>query len=282
MKNQAQNLAIKVGEVLLPIITKVAEKVGPVIESFVAWTKENPKLFSTIIKVVAAVGVLLLVMSGITGIVSIVTGFIATWGFLATAIGVVSGFIASTLIPIFQIIGAVISVLVESFLAFAGISAGVFLAIGAAIAFVISLAMSFYRNWDRIVSAFKNDGIVAGLKAIGTTILDAILLPLQKVLELASKLPKFLGGGLAGDAALKVQEFRTNLGVTMPTESGNADVKPAVNSKAAQQQGMVNAVQTNNQNKNVTIDFKNMPKGVETSGNGLSALTPKTTSTLGF
>ena len=38
----------------------------------------------------------------------------------------------------------------------------------------------------------------------------------------------------------------------------------------------------NNQNKNVTIDFKNMPKGVETSGNGLSALTPKTTSTLGF
>lgn len=282
MKNQAQNLAIKIGEILLPIITKVAEKVGPVIESFVAWTKENPKLFSTIIKVVGAVGWLLLVMSGISGIVSIVTGFIGTWGFLATVIGVVSGFIASTLIPIFEIIGAVISVLVESFLAFAGISAGVFIAISAAIAFVISLAMSFYRNWDRIVSAFKNDGIVAGLKAIGTTILDAILLPLQKVLELASKLPKFLGGGLAGDAALKVQEFRTNLGVTMPTESGNADVKPAVNSKAAQQQGMVNAVQTNNQNKNVMIDFKNMPKGVETSGNGLSFLTPKTTSTLGF
>lgn len=282
MKNQAQNLAIKIGEILLPIISKVADKVGPVIESFIAWTKQNPKLFSGIVKVVAAVGVLLLVMSGISGIVSIVTGFIATWGTLATAVGVVSAFITSSLIPAFQFIGAAISVLVESFLAFAGISAGVFLAIGAAIAFVISLAMSFYRNWDRIVSAFKNDGIVAGLKAIGTTILDAILLPLQKVLELASKLPKFLGGGLAGDAALKVQEFRTNLGVTMPTESGNADVKPAVNSKAAQQQGMVNAVQTNNQNKNVTIDFKNMPKGVETSGNGLSALTPKTTSTLGF
>lgn len=282
MKNLAQNLAIKIGELLLPIIIKVAEKIVPVIESFVAWTRENPKLFSTIIKVVAAVGVLLLVMSGISGIVSIVTGFIATWGILATAVGVVSTFVTSSLIPAFQFIGAAISVLVESFLAFAGISAGVFAAIAVAIAFVISLAMSFYRNWDRIVSAFKNDGIVAGLKAIGTTILDAILLPLQKVLELASKLPKFLGGGLAGDAALKVQEFRTNLGVTMPTESGNADVKPAVNSKAAQQQGMVNAVQTNNQNKNVTIDFKNMPKGVETSGNGLSFLTPKTTSTLGF
>ena len=43
MKNQAQNLAIKIGELLLPIISKVADKVGPVIESFIAWTKENPK-----------------------------------------------------------------------------------------------------------------------------------------------------------------------------------------------------------------------------------------------
>lgn len=282
MKNQATNLAIKVGEVLLPVIEKITTKIEPLVKSFIAWTRENPKLFSGIIKATAALGVFLIVISGISGIVSVITGFIATWGILSSAIVATSVFITSSLIPIFEIIGAVISVLVESFLAFAGISAGVFLAIGAAIAFVISLAMSFYRNWDRIVSAFKNDGIVAGLKAIGTTILDAILLPLQKVLELASKLPKFLGGGLAGDAALKVQEFRTNLGVTMPTESGNTDVKPAVNSKAAQQQGMVNAVQTNNQNKNVTIDFKNMPKGVETSGNGLSALTPKTTSTLGF
>ena len=81
---------------------------------------------------------------------------------------------------------------------------------------------------------------------------------------------------------LKIR-FRTNLGVNTTTdESGNAAVKPAVNSKAVAQQGMVNAVQTNNQNKNVTIDFKNMPKGVEPSGNGLSFLTPKTTSTLVF
>ena len=283
MKNQAQNLAIKIGELLLPIISKVADKVGPVIESFIAWTKENPKLFSGIIKVAVAVGVLLLAMSVITGIVSIVTGFIATVTGLGVAWLAVSGFITMNVIPIFEVIIAVFSVIGETILGVASISAGVFAAIGVAIAFVISLAMSFYRNWEMIKQAFKTDGIVGGLKAIGATILDAILMPLQQVFHLLAKLPKSLGGGMFASAEAKLLDFRTNLGVNTTTdESGNTAVKPAVNSKAAAQQGMVNAVQTNNQNKNVTIDFKNMPKGVETSGNGLSFLTPKTTSTLGF
>jgi tape measure domain-containing protein len=48
---------------------------------------------------------------------------------------------------------------------------------------VISAFKSLYDHWDSIVQAFKSDGILAGLKRIGVVILDAILKPLQQVLE---------------------------------------------------------------------------------------------------
>lgn len=173
-----------------------------------------------------------------------------------------------------------------------------FVLIAVAIGLIISLVQSFRRNWEMIKNAFKTEGIIGGFKAIGATILDAVIQPIQKVLELVAKLT---GWNWAKNAAQSINAFRGELGVNTTLDANGkqlpgtfnmmqaqipsqatTEIKPAVNSKAAQQQGMVNAVQTNNQNKNVTIDFKNMPKGVETSGNGLSFLTPKTTSTLGF
>lgn len=269
MQNQIQNLTIKIGEVLLPVLNKLADKILPVIESTVQWVKENPKLTEGIVKATAAIGALLLVVSGISTVVSIVTGFVATVSVLASAWVSVGAFITMNIIPAFQFLGAVFSVVVDAVLAFAGVSAGVFAAIAAAIAFVISLVFSFIRNWERITSAFKNDGIVAGLKAIGTTILDAILLPLQKVLELASKLPNFLGGGLAADAAAKVKDFRAGLGVTMTDETGSKAPAPAINTKKTNQDAIVSRTE-NTSNKNVTFDFKNVPKGLTVTGDGMS------------
>lgn len=54
---------------------------------------------------------------------------------------------------------------------------------------VISLVVSFYRNWDMIVKAFKTDGIIAGLKAIGAVLLDAIIRPLRSLLITLAKIP---------------------------------------------------------------------------------------------
>ena len=216
-----------------------------------------------------------LYVAGVVVATAATTAFTAVLAFLTSPIALV-------IIAITALIATVVIIIRHwnEFGAAATIALGL---VSAPLAFIISLVQSFRRNWEMVKMAFKTDGILGGLKAIGKTILDAILMPLQQVFHLLAKLPNSLGGGMFASAESKLQNFRTGLGVNTTTdESGQPLVKPAVNSKAAQQQGMVNAVQTNNQNKNVTIDFKNMPKGVETSGDGLSFLTPKTTSTLGF
>lgn len=86
---------------------------------------------------------------------------------------------------------------------------------------VIELIQSFRRNWDMITKAFKEGGILAGIKAIGVTILDAILSPLQRVLELAGRLPGKMGAW-ARSGASSIESFRRGMGVTNTVETKGA------------------------------------------------------------
>ncbi|MFN8317161.1 MAG: phage tail tape measure protein [Chitinophagales bacterium] len=144
------------------------------------------------------------------------------------------------------------------------------------LSWIINLIQSFRRNWDMIVQAFKSDGIIGGLKAIGATLLDAVLMPLQQVFKLLSHLPGFLGGNLAASAMQGIEHFREKLGV-QTEESKTA--KPVVSSKTEVQREMVqSSVET--KNKQVTVDFKNVPAGTQISGNGLESVMGKVSSTL--
>jgi hypothetical protein len=78
---------------------------------------------------------------------------------------------------------------------------------------VINLIQSFRRNWDAIKKAFTDGGIMAGLKKIGAVIIDALLMPVQQLLELASNIPGL--GKLAGKGAAKIESIRRGLGVEM-------------------------------------------------------------------
>lgn len=77
---------------------------------------------------------------------------------------------------------------------------------------VINLVQSFRRHWDSITNAFSAGGIIAGIKRIGLVILDALLMPVQQLLELLSKIPGL--GGLAGSGANFIKEIRTKLELT--------------------------------------------------------------------
>lgn len=72
--------------------------------------------------------------------------------------------------------------------------------------FLINLVMSFREHWDSIESAFKAGGIVGALKRIGLVILDALLKPVQQLLELLSHIPGL--GSLAGTGAKWIEDFR--------------------------------------------------------------------------
>jgi len=83
LKGQMQVLKATTGEItesiggaLLPVITSLLQQLTPIINSFVQWTQENPKLFEGIVKVVAILGGLSIVL-GTIGLIlpTIATGF---------------------------------------------------------------------------------------------------------------------------------------------------------------------------------------------------------------
>lgn len=83
---------------------------------------------------------------------------------------------------------------------------------------------SVVRHWESIKAAFTDGGILAGLKRIGIVLLDALLLPVQKLLELLSRVPGM--GKLAAGGAQRIAALRERL-----------DLIPAAKPIAAQQAG---------------------------------------------
>ena len=62
-----------------------------------------------------------------------------------------------------------------------------------------------------VKDAFSTGGILGGLKAIGLVLLDSLLMPMQQLLEMISKIPGL--SGIAGAAAAKIASIREGLGV---------------------------------------------------------------------
>lgn len=71
---------------------------------------------------------------------------------------------------------------------------------------LINVIMSVKDHWDSIVNAFNSDGIVGGLKRIGLVLLDAVMKPLQQILEVVAKVDPT---GLAQKGLDKIKAFRT-------------------------------------------------------------------------
>lgn len=88
---------------------------------------------------------------------------------------------------------------------------------------VVSAFKSIYDHWESIKTAFQTDGIVGGLKRIGLVLLDALLKPLQQILELAAKLDPT---GLAQKGVDKLKAFREGNNLVTPGENDPKNPKP--------------------------------------------------------
>ena len=84
---------------------------------------------------------------------------------------------------------------------------------------VISAFKSIYDHWESIKKSFQTDGILGGLKRIGIVLLDAVLKPLQHILELAAMADPT---GLAQKGVDKIKSFRESFDLVTP---GEADQK---------------------------------------------------------
>jgi len=88
---------------------------------------------------------------------------------------------------------------------------------------IISAFRSFYDHWESIKNAFKTDGILGGLKRIGLVLLDALLKPIQSLLELLAKIPRM--SNLAGKGAAKIEAMRQRMNTISPNEVNSKQQK---------------------------------------------------------
>lgn len=109
---------------------------------------------------------------------------------------------------------------------------------------IISIIQSFRRNWDMVVKAFKTGGLIAGLKAIGRVLLDALLQPVQQLLQLLAKVPGM--ASLAGAGAMKINEMRQSLGVE--------GVEPLDSPTVAQQKVTNEKIQTTRNSVDINVN----------------------------
>ena len=127
-------------------------------------------------------------------------------------------------------IAALIALIIAAVAAYNDWGAAVLYLIGP-IGYLINLIQSLRRNWDMIVSSFRDGGIIAGLKAIGVVILDAFLMPFQQIAKIIGKLT---GAQWAIDAASGIEAFREKLNLNTTTDESGKLLK--INPKAVEQE----------------------------------------------
>lgn len=201
MVGQLQTIGIKLGEALIPALSKLVEFGLKIIQ--------NKELLKDIAIVVGIASGAFVAYKIAVGISTLVTG-----GF-TTAMAVLNAVMYAN--PIGAIIGAIalltIGVILivrhwdewkDTLLGFLD----VVLMLGGPLTFMIVIFKKIYQSWDKIKEAFTGKGIIAGIKEIGRTILDAILDPLQKVAE-------FFGMDSISEGIKSIQR---SAGITLKTE----------------------------------------------------------------
>lgn len=265
-KAQFEELSITIGTQLLPAVNAALKMFTPIIKAIMDFAKENPTLTKSVIYLTAALAGLLLVTSGVASVISAVSFASAAIIPMFSTIGMIVG---SYIVPAFQVFWALCLSVVEVLAAAAGVTTGVF---AAGLLLVVSIFYSIYHNWQKIVEAFSNGGILAGIKMIGVAILDSILYPLQKILELAGKLPGSVGAA-ARSAAASMEQFRGQLGAET---DGNQAAK-ALNPKAEEQRALKETINTNNASVDINVnDPNNRVQSSVGFGAGLVNLTSTT------
>lgn len=166
-KNNMEALSITVGTQLAPILSKLIDKVLPIVDAFTDWVSENPKLTETI----AYLGLGLL---GLAVIIKGVTMATALWN-LVMAVNPITWIIIG--------VAALIVLVALIITKWDDWGAAVALFLGP-LGLVIMLFKTFYDHWESIKKAFQTGGILGGLKRIGQVLLDVVLKPIQQLLDM--------------------------------------------------------------------------------------------------
>ena len=149
------------------------------------------------------------------------------------------------------------------------------------IALIISSAMTFYKHWEMITEAFKSDGILGGLMAIGKALLDVVLDPLQQILEIIAKVT---GADWAANLAGGLKSLRVDMRLDKFDTQSSAARNMAIPLSAAEEEkeSRNQAMQGVTQNQNTTLTIKNQTNNKIDSQSDNNLINIKMGSTMRF
>ena len=196
-QNSVKATMIKLGQEALPYITAALEKVAPLFQ----WMYQNSD-------------VLIPVFIALTGTLGVLTA--ATWLWNAALA-------ANPVTWIILGITALVGLITWAIVKYEEWGATMLWFLGP-IGRVISAFVLIYKHWDSIKTAFKDGGIVEGLKRIGTVLFDVILQPIEQLLGLIGKLPGSIGR-TAKEMQGTVHKFREDLDLTDTETEKNAKLR---------------------------------------------------------
>lgn len=224
LKNNLDSVAIAIGTALIPAILEMTEILTPMLRSFRDWAKENEGAIRGFMYVALAIGAIGTAVT-VGGWMVKLYGFFIWLGTL------------SWVAPLIQTIGGAFALAAsEGVVAVLLLTGAIGLIIAAAIALVwvvidmvqhwedwrdivlmmlgpigqvILLVETLSKHWNSITSAFSTGGIKAGIIAIGDALKDHVLSILEKILNIAGRLPKFLGGGYFKSWAADIKELNS-------------------------------------------------------------------------
>ena len=255
-QNNFKALSITIGTELIPIISDLLKEVMPIIRSFTDWVRENKSMVSTFAKVVLTISAFSFAISGAAIVINSIIKVYQAWISVQWALNVAmdANPIGMAILALAALIALVIAVVYhwDKWGAAMSLLLGPF-------GFLVSLVMSFRDNWQMVMDAFKNDGILSGLVAIGKVLLDVILKPLEQIMSIIADITGF---DWAKDSASGLKSFRSDLGLGIestdaPTRNLVTPLSAAEEDQQSRGQAMNGVV---NQNQNSTLTIKNETK----------------------
>lgn len=227
LKNQITILAIKLGDKLLPMINEFVDELIPVIESTSEWIKNNKWLAIALAK--TAIGLIALgiaakagaiIFYGYAKVLAIVSALTEAYTFISTMAALANVSFATALwgcvtalwaflSPILLIVAAValaIFYIIDMTQHWDDWTGAILFSLGP-LGLMISIIMKIKDSWVQIINAFTNNGIIAGIVEIKNAIIDGILEPMQKVLNIWGRLP--VVGNFFKGMANSIGNYRT-------------------------------------------------------------------------
>lgn len=118
----------------------------------------------------------------------------------------------------------------------------------------IAYLVSIYKHWGMIKKAFSEDGMLAGIKAIGLALWDALLYPLQQALSIMANI--FSGtafGGKMGALSKWLELYRGSLGLANEKDESKTGLTGPLSVEQERQKFFSEIVNTNNKNVKVEV-----------------------------